>query len=101
MNISKNEKSGTPCVSQRPYLEKVMKICFVLYVKAIQLPLGVHFDLSLHDCPNISEEKEYMSWVPYSSVVGSIIFVVVCIWPDFPYVVSVLSRYMSNLGKHH
>ena len=42
-----------------------------------------------------------MSHVPYSSVVGSIMYAMVCTRPDISHAVSVVSRYMSNPGKEH
>ena len=42
-----------------------------------------------------------MSWVPYASAVGSLMYAMVCTRPDIAYVVGVLSRYMSKPGKEH
>ena len=42
-----------------------------------------------------------MSRVPYQSVVGSLIYAMVCTRPDIAQAVGVLSRYMSNLGRAH
>jgi hypothetical protein len=42
-----------------------------------------------------------MSRVPYSSVVGSLMYVMVCSRPDLSYAMSLVSRYMANLGKEH
>jgi hypothetical protein len=42
-----------------------------------------------------------MSRVPYSSVVGSLMYAMVCRRPDIAHVVGVVSRYMNNLGKEH
>ena len=42
-----------------------------------------------------------MSRVPYASVVGSLMYAMVCTRPDIAHAVGVLSRYMSNLGKDH
>ena len=39
--------------------------------------------------------------VPYSSTVGNLMYVMVCIGPDIAHVVVVVSRYMNNLGKEH
>ena len=39
-----------------------------------------------------------MSRVPYSSVVGSFLYAMVCSHPDLSYAVS---RYMANPGKEH
>ncbi|KAG8492887.1 hypothetical protein CXB51_010059 [Gossypium anomalum] len=47
------------------------------------------------------DEIEYMSHVPYSSTVGSLMYAMVCSHPDLSYAVSVVSRYMTNPGKEH
>ena len=40
-----------------------------------------------------------MENVSYASTVGSLMYAIVCTKPDIAYVVVVMSRYMSNLGK--
>lgn len=40
-----------------------------------------------------------MSKVPYVSVIESIMYVMLCTWPDVSHALSVMSMYRSNLGK--
>ena len=42
-----------------------------------------------------------MSRVPYASVVGSLMYAMVCTRPDIAHAVGVLSRFMSKPGKEH
>lgn len=42
-----------------------------------------------------------MALVPYASVVGSLMYAMVCTRPDIAHVVGVLSRYMSMPKKEH
>jgi hypothetical protein len=42
-----------------------------------------------------------MSRVPYSSTVGSLMYVMVFTRPDIAHVVGVVRRYMNNPGKEH
>ena len=44
-----------------------------------------------------------MARVPYSSAIGSMMYVIVmvCMRPDISHVVSVVSRYMASPGKSH
>jgi hypothetical protein len=42
-----------------------------------------------------------MSKVPYSSAIGSLIYVMVYSCPDLSYAMSLVSRYMANPGKEH
>jgi ATP-binding cassette subfamily B (MDR/TAP) protein 1 len=41
-----------------------------------------------------------MSRVPYSSVVGYLMYAMVCSQPDLSYAMSLASRYMDNPGKY-
>ncbi|GKV44046.1 hypothetical protein SLEP1_g51275 [Rubroshorea leprosula] len=52
-------------------------------------------------CPRSNEDFEYMSRVPYSNAVGSMMYAIVCTRLDISHAISVVSRYMSNLGKEH
>ena len=42
-----------------------------------------------------------MSSIPYASVVGNLMYSMVCTRPNIAHAVGVLSRYMSKLGKEH
>ena len=42
-----------------------------------------------------------MSRVPYYSVMGSLVYVMVCSYPDLAYAFSVVNRYMGKPGKEH
>jgi ATP-binding cassette subfamily B (MDR/TAP) protein 1 len=48
-----------------------------------------------------NDDIEYISRVPYSSAVGSLMYAMVCSRPDLPHALSVVSRYMANPGKEH
>ena len=70
-------------------------------VKLVSTPLATHFRFSYVLSPQLEDDVNYMSRVPKSSVVGSLMFVVIFTHPDLSYVVSVVSKYMANLGKEH
>ena len=46
--------------------------------KPVNVPLASHFKLSSGLCPSSVEENEYMSCVPYSNVVGCLMYAMVC-----------------------
>ncbi|KAK1681900.1 hypothetical protein QYE76_042748 [Lolium multiflorum] len=52
-------------------------------------------------CPSTDEDIEYMSRVPYSSAVGSLMYAMVCSRPDLSYAMSLVSRYLADPGKEH
>ena len=42
-----------------------------------------------------------MRKVPYASVVGSLMYAMVCTRPDIAHVVGVASQFLTNHGKEH
>ena len=52
-------------------------------------------------CPQNYHEREEMRTIPYSSLVGSLMYAQVCTHPDIAFVVGMLGRYLSNPGSQH
>jgi hypothetical protein len=69
--------------------------------KQISTPLANHLELNKKMCPKAWEEIEYISRVPYSSTVGSLMYAMVSTRPDIAHAVGVVRRYMNNLSKEH
>lgn len=69
--------------------------------KAVLTPLGQHFKLSREQSLQSDEAKVEMESVPYSSVVGSLMYAMICSRPDLAYAISVVSIFMSNSGVQH
>ncbi|KAK9078793.1 hypothetical protein SSX86_002851 [Deinandra increscens subsp. villosa] len=57
--------------------------------------------VSAQDSPTTKEAQEFMDQIPYSSIVGSLMYLMVCTRPDTGYGVSLVSRYLANPGKTH
>ncbi|KAE8690124.1 hypothetical protein F3Y22_tig00110926pilonHSYRG00104 [Hibiscus syriacus] len=102
MKISRDKKLGRLCLSQKEYLRKVLKR-FGMNEKSkpVSTPLAPHFKLDASMSPKDDVEREYMSKVPYASVVGSLMYAMVCTRPDISQTVGVVSRYMHDPGKEH
>ena len=69
--------------------------------KSVSSPLPSHFKLSSKQSPSTNKKNEDMSKIPYASVVGSLMYVLVCTRPDTAHVVDVVRHCMSNPGKQH
>ena len=67
--------------------------------KPVKVPIPIGVRLSAEQYPKTQEEEEGMSHVPYASVVGSLMYAMVCTRPDIAHAVGIVSRYMSKLGK--
>jgi hypothetical protein len=101
MRITRDRKNRKLTLSQGEYTEKVLERFRLQNAKPVSTPLANHFKLTKEMCPKTQEEIEYMSKVPYSSTIGSLMYAMVCTRPDIAHAVGVVSRYMNNLGKEH
>jgi hypothetical protein len=99
VRITRNKKNRKLTLSQGEYIEKVLERFRMQNAKPISTPFTNHFKLTKEMHPKTHEQIEYMSRVPYSSTIGSVMYVMVCTRPDIPHVVGVVSRYMNNPGK--
>eukprot|EP01018_Ginkgo_biloba_P031337 Gb_07918 [translate_table: standard] len=73
---------------------------FILDCKPINTPIPISLNLSIEQCSKAQEDIEEMN-VPYASVVGSLMYAMVCTRLDIAHAVGVVRRYMSNPGKEH
>ncbi|RDX90095.1 hypothetical protein CR513_28079, partial [Mucuna pruriens] len=64
--------------------------------KVVSNPLVTHFKLSSRHNPSNEVEKTNMSRVPYASIVGSLMYAMVCTKPDIVHVVHTVRRFLSN-----
>ena len=101
MEIARDRKAGKLWLSQEKYIERILERFNMKHAKPVSKPLAAHFKLSKRACPTIEKEKANMSTIPYSSVVGSLMYAMVCTRPDIAHSVGVVSRYLSNPGKVH
>ncbi|KAE8712608.1 hypothetical protein F3Y22_tig00110239pilonHSYRG00037 [Hibiscus syriacus] len=101
MKICKDRDSRKLWLSQRGYVEKMLARFTMSSAKPMGTPLANHFKLSSEQCPKTYKETEDMAKVPYSNVVGCLMYAMVCTRPDLAHVVSQVFKYMSKPGKQH
>ncbi|KAL6133097.1 hypothetical protein ACLB2K_065334 [Fragaria x ananassa] len=102
MEITRNRDKGVVYLTQKQYLEKLLlRFRVGVSTKAVSTPLAPHFKLSAECCPKTEEERRYMAEIPYASLVGGLMYTMVCSRPDIAQAVGVISRYMHNPGKEH
>jgi hypothetical protein len=88
-------------LSQGEYIEKVLERFKTQNAKPISTPLAIRFKLTKEMCPKTREEIKYMSRVPYSSAVCSLMYAMVCTRPNIAHAVGFVSRYINNPSKEH
>ena len=101
IQILRDRPSGIMSLSQQTYIESILKR-FNMQSFSSGKTLIVKGDRFFKDqCPHNDIERDQMKAIPYSSVVGSLMYAQVCTHPDIAVVVDKLGRYMSDLGKSH
>jgi hypothetical protein len=102
MEITRERARGIVCLTQKQYLKKVLKRFGMDHnTKPTTTPLAPHFKLSAAMSPSTDEERDHMAHVPYSNLVSSLMYAMVCTRPDISQAVSMVSRYMHAPGKGH
>lgn len=98
IDIKRDRKEGVLYLSQKNYLEKVLKRFNMSEARSTTTPMGSHFKLSsVRDIAECVDERK----VPYSSAVGSLMYAMVGTRPDIAYAVGLISRFMSKPGVMH
>ncbi|RVX18724.1 Retrovirus-related Pol polyprotein from transposon TNT 1-94 [Vitis vinifera] len=101
IKILRDRANGVLKLSQRAYIEKILKRFNMHNCKSTKAPIVKGHKFSKAQCPQNDDEREEMRTIPYSSVVGSLMYAQVCTRPDIAFVVGMLGRYLSNLGSQH
>jgi len=101
MEIERECKGGKVSLMQKGYLKKVLQKFINDDMTSVSTPLAPHFKLKVIMSPTTIEEREYMTHVPYASVIGSLMYAMVCTRTDLSQTVSMISRYMHNPGRDH
>lgn len=101
MEIDRKQGTGELTVTQKGYIGRILDRFNMKDAKQVNIPIASHFKLSTEDCPQTSQELQEMEKVPYASVVGSLMYVMVCSRPDLAYAVNLVSRFMGSPGKQH
>jgi len=67
--------------------------------KSVSTPLAPHFKLKVIMSPSSIEERKFMTHVPYASVVGSLMYAMVCTRLDPSQGISMISICMHDPGR--
>ena len=101
IEIHQDREKGVLGLSQKAYLEKVLKKFSMHACKPSPAPIVKGDSFRKFQCPRNQYEIDRMKAVPYASVVRSLQYAQVCTRPDLAFVTGILGRYQSNLGIEH
>jgi hypothetical protein len=101
MEIKIDRASRKHWLNQMKYIETRLKCFHIKDFKPMKVTIPMGERLIVEQCPRTQEEIEDMACIPYASVFGRLMYVMVYTQPDISHVVGVLSRYMSTPWKEH
>lgn len=94
IEIHRDRTIGTLGLSQKAYMEKVLKK-YNMHKCSASLAARVKGDkFRKFQCPKNQYEANTMKMVPYASDVGSIMYAQVCTHPDLAFVTGMFGRYI-------
>ncbi|KAI5316518.1 hypothetical protein L3X38_036225 [Prunus dulcis] len=99
IEIIRDRERGFLGLSQKGYIEKVLKRFYMLNCAGGEVPVSKGDKLSTEQSPKTEQERLEMADRPYASLVGSLMYAQVCTRPDLAFAVSVLGRFQSNPGQ--
>ena len=98
IQILRDCSQGILRLSKESYIEKVLNRFGIKDCSSRDTPITKGDKFSLTQCPKNNLEIEEMQKIPYTSVMGSLMYAPVCTRSDIAFIVGMLGRYMSNPG---
>ncbi|TYK02298.1 gag/pol protein [Cucumis melo var. makuwa] len=100
IQIVRNRKNRTLAMPQASYVDKMLSRYKMQNFKKGRL-LYRYGHVSKEQCPKTPQEVEDMRKIHYASVVGSLMYAMLCIRLDICFSVGMVSRCQSNPGRDH
>jgi ATP-binding cassette subfamily B (MDR/TAP) protein 1 len=94
MEVEKDH-AGFFCINQIGYLKEIFKCFYIEDCKAIRMPLDPKTKLK----KNVNKDDEMVK-VRYQRVLGSLMYAMLCTWPDLAYPISAVTQHMANLSLY-
>ena len=102
IEIIRNRQERLIQLSQKAYLEKLIKRFQMHDGNEVNVPFAQHFKLFHNQSPTDEESMREMNKIPYSSAIGGLLmYCMVCTRPNLAHAMSVASRVMGNPNKEH
>jgi Reverse transcriptase (RNA-dependent DNA polymerase) len=101
IEIYRDRSRGILGLSQRAYIEKVLKRYNMHNCSPSVAPIVKSDKFNKFQCPKNEIERAQMKQIPYASVVGSLMYAQICTRPDIAFAVGMLGRYQTDPGMDH
>jgi hypothetical protein len=101
IEIHRDRRKGVLGLSQKSYIEKVLKKFNMHKCNPIPAPIVKVVKFGKFQCPRNQYEIIEMKAVQYAAAVGSLMYAQVCTHTDLAFVTRMLDKYQKNPGKPH
>ena len=101
VHIQRDRKNRRLTLSQSQYIQDTLNTFGLGSVRPVSTPLDPGAKLSKEQAPKDAEEVAFMRTVPYSQLVGALMYLAVATRPDIAHSVGVLARFSANPGPAH
>jgi len=99
VKITRNHSKKLRGLRQEVYINKILERFRVPYSEPVDTPVREGLTLSLNRCLKADKEKEIMSNVLYTSVVGNLMYVMLCTRSDICIAVGLAATQGMLIGK--
>lgn len=101
MEIKREGENRKLWLIQIKYVNYVLWCFHMSNCKPLSVPIYMGTKLPVEQCPKTSLDMEDMAYVPYASVVGSLMYAMVCPRPGISQVMGLLILFMDNTRHEH
>src|SRR5258706_4184750 len=101
LEVIRDEGQGTTAISQGHFIDELAVRYHQTTAPTAPTPLSSSFEFTGEGCPSTAVDKEEMAHLPYRSLVGALMYIMIGTRPNISFAVSYLSRYLINPGKWH
>lgn len=101
INIKREGQTGSMFLSQKKYVQELLKKFNMENVKTVSTPLEPNTKITKKMCPKTEAEHSQMKNRPYRELVGALNYLANATRPDIAFAASTLSRFCANPGKMH
>ena len=98
LHVLRDKAKRTIFLHQRLCIQEILEKFNMSDCKPIKTPLPAEHDLTLKE-PFKDADEDEMKSVPYTQLVGCIMYIMTCTRPDLAYAATLLSRFMAD-GAH-
>ena len=101
IEIKRNRENRTIHLSQRSYIDSILRRFNFQDLKPVSTPMETHVKLSTSQSPATTAQFAQMRDIPYHEAVGSLMYASLGTRPDISFAVQTLSRFSTKPGIAH